>query len=433
MTQLEGARAGRITPQMRRVAEREGVDAAAIMAGVAEGRIVIPANVNHANLDPAGIGEGLRIKVNANLGTSSAIADLDGELEKLRAAVDAGADTVMDLSSAGDLDAIRGRLLAECALPFGSVPIYQAAVQAAQRDGQITAMTADDMFDVLHRHAEDGVDFLTVHCGVTRAGVRHLMESGRIAGMVSRGGTFLACWILAHDAENPLYEQFDRLLEIAREHDATLSLGDGMRPGAIADATDRPQVHELVVLGELVERARAAGVQAMVEGPGHVPLDQVAANVLMEKRICRGAPFYVLGPIVTDIAPGYDHITSCIGGALAGMAGADFLCYVTPSEHLALPSVRDVREGVMAARIAAHAADIVRLGARAAARDEAMSRARRDLDWEEQFRLALDPARARELHARSGAGDAEACSMCGEYCVFKLLGAKQPEKTYPCS
>jgi phosphomethylpyrimidine synthase len=424
MTQLEAALRGEITPQMRRVAEREGVEPEIILRGVAAGRVVIPANVNHANLDPAGIGEGLRIKVNANLGTSSAIADVDDELAKLAAAVEAGADTVMDLSSAGDLDAIRRRLLAQCPLPFGSVPIYQAAVEAAKRHGQITAMTADDIFDAIRRHAEDGVDFLTVHCGVTREGVRHLESSGRIAGMVSRGGTFLACWIMANDAENPLYEQFDRLLEIARAHDATLSLGDGMRPGAIADATDRPQVHELVVLGELVERARTAGVQAMVEGPGHLPLDQVAANVAMEKRICRGAPFYVLGPIVTDIAPGYDHITSAIGGALAGMAGADFLCYVTPSEHLALPSARDVREGVIAARIAAHAADIVRLGARASARDEAMSRARRDLDWEQQFRLALDPVRARELHARGAAEEAEACSMCGEFCVFKLLAPK---------
>jgi len=427
MTQLEAARAGQVTPQMTRVAEREGVDAAAIMAGVAEGRIVIPANVNHTNLDPAGIGEGLRIKVNANLGTSSSITDIEDELAKLVAAVEAGADAVMDLSSAGDLDAIRRRLLAECTLPFGSVPIYQAAVEAVQRDGRITAMTPDGIFDVIRRHAESGVDFLTVHCGVTREAVRLLQESNRVAGSVSRGGTFLACWMLANDAENPLYEEFDRLLEIAREFDATLSLGDGMRPGAIADATDKPQVHELVVLGELVERARRAGVQAMVEGPGHVPLDQVAGNVVMEKQVCRGAPFYVLGPIVTDIAPGYDHITSSIGGALAGMAGADFLCYVTPSEHLALPTARDVREGVMAARIAAHAADIVRLGARAASHDEAMSRARRDLDWEAQFRLALDPARARELHARAGGGDAGACSMCGEYCVFKLLAPKERE------
>jgi phosphomethylpyrimidine synthase len=426
MTQLEAARAGRVTPQIERVAQREGLDPGAIVQGVAAGRIVIPANVNHKHLDPIGIGEGLRIKVNANLGTSSAIADVEEEVTKLQAAVDAGADTVMDLSSAGDLDAIRRRLLAECSLPFGTVPIYQAALEAAHRRGQIAAMTADDIFEVIRRHAEDGVDFLTLHCGVTREGVRLLRESGRVAGMVSRGGTFLACWILANDAENPLYEHFDRLLEIAREHDVTLSLGDGMRPGAIADATDRPQVHELTVLGELVERARAAGVQAMVEGPGHLPLDQVAANVVMEKRMCAGAPFYVLGPIVTDIAPGYDHITGSIGGALAGMAGADFLCYVTPSEHLALPTARDVREGVMASRIAAHAADIVRLGPRAAARDQAMSRARRALDWEGQFRQALDPERARELHARAGAGDAGACSMCGEYCVFKLLA---PEHT----
>jgi phosphomethylpyrimidine synthase len=316
-------------------------------------------------------------------------------------------------------------MLEACPLPLGTVPVYQAAIEAIARGGRIAAMTADDLFGVIERHAADGVDFLTLHCGVTRAIVRYIEHSGRLTGIVSRGGAFLACWIRANDCENPLYEDFDRVLDIARRYDVTLSLGDGLRPGCLADATDRAQVEELVVLGELVERARAAGVQAMVEGPGHVPLDQVAANVMLQKQVCRGAPFYVLGPLVTDVAPGYDHITSAIGGALAGMAGADFICYVTPSEHLALPGPQDVRDGVIAARIAAHAADVVRLGARARAWDDEMARARRALDWPRQFELAIDPARARELHQRAGAVPAGTCTMCGDYCVFKLLTGAQ--------
>ena len=421
ITQVEAARAGQITREVAQVARQEKLEAGTIAEGVAAGRIVIPANPAHRALDPRGIGDGLRIKVNANLGTSSRQPELELELAKLRAAMDAGTDAVMDLSTGGDPDAVRRAILDECPLPVGTVPVYQAAIEAISSGGSIRAMTPDDLFGVIERHAADGVDFLTLHCGVTRSIVSYIDQSDRLTGIVSRGGAFLTCWIKANDRENPLYEHFDRVLDLARRHDVTLSLGDGLRPGCLADATDRAQVEELVVLGELVERARAAGVQAMVEGPGHVPLDQVAANVVLQKQLCKGAPFYVLGPLVTDIAPGYDHITSAIGGALAGMAGADFICYVTPSEHLALPGPQEVRDGVIAARIAAHAADIIRPGSRARAWDDEMARARRALDWQRQFELAIDPARARELHQRSGAVPAGACTMCGDYCVFKLL------------
>jgi phosphomethylpyrimidine synthase len=431
MTQLERARAGEITAQMARVAEREGIEPEFVRAGVAAGTVVIPANANHAWLDPIGIGAGLRIKVNANLGTSSAAPLLAAEVAKLRAALDAKADTVMDLSTAGALDEIRAGLLRECPVPFGTVPIYQAGAEVVEARVSLRGMTESLIFDVIERHARDGVDFLTVHCGVTLDIVHQLRGGGRLTDIVSRGGTLLACWMLAHDQENPLYSHFDRLLEIAREHDVTLSLGDGLRPGCLADATDSLQIAELSKLGELVKRAREAGVQAMIEGPGHVPLDQIAANVLLEKRLCDGAPFYVLGPLVTDVAPGYDHITSAIGGAVAGMAGADFICYVTPSEHLGLPTLDDVREGVMAARIAAHAADVVRLGAKARAWDDDMARARRSLDWEQQFDLCIDPHRARRIYRRpEGAGE-EACTMCGPYCVFKMFketaGHRLPE------
>ncbi|KPJ62735.1 phosphomethylpyrimidine synthase [candidate division KD3-62 bacterium DG_56] len=421
MTQLERARAREVTPEMARVAEKENLDSEIIRRGVANGSIVIPANVHHTWLDPIGIGTGLRIKVNANIGTSSAAPEAETELVKLRAALDAKTDTVMDLSTAGTLDDIRAVLLRECPAPFGTVPVYQAGSEVVEARVSLRGMTEDLIFDVIERHARDGVDFITVHCGVTLDIVHTLRQGGRLTDIVSRGGTLLACWMLAHDQENPLYSHFDRLLDIAREHDVTLSLGDGLRPGCLADATDSLQIAELSVLGTLVRRAREAGVQAMVEGPGHVPLDQIEANVLLEKRMCGGAPFYVLGPLVTDVAPGYDHITSAIGGALAGMAGADFLCYVTPSEHLGLPTLEDVREGVMASRIAAHAADVVRLGAKARAWDDDMARARRSLDWEQQFALCIDPERARRLYRRpEGAGE-EACTMCGPYCVFKMF------------
>ena len=422
MTQYELAKRGEISPEMIAAAERDGVAPELIRDGLAAGTVVLPANRRHRNLRPAAIGAGLSIKVNANVGASTLDASLEGVLARMSAALEAGADAVMDLSTAGDLDAIRARVLAECPTPVGTVPIYQAAVEASPRGG-VAAMEEDELLGAIAKHAADGVDFMVVHAGVTQAHAELALNGGRLAGVVSRGGAFTICWMKEHGRENPLYARFDEVLDICREHDVTLSLGDGMRPGCLADGTDQAQVAETVVLGDLVLRAHAAGVQAMIEGPGHLPLDQVAANVVLEKQLCHGAPFYVLGPLVTDIAPGYDHITAAIGGALAGMAGADFLCYVTPAEHLGLPTVEEVREGVMASRIAAHAANVVRLGARARAADDAMARARAALDWEGQFAAALDPVRARARHQVAD-GSENTCGMCGPYCVFELLKMK---------
>jgi phosphomethylpyrimidine synthase len=427
MTQLEIARKGNVSPQMEAVAQAEGLDVGFIREGVAKGTIVIPANVNHFNLTPCGVGEGLSTKVNANIGTSSDFGSVETELEKLSVAADSGADTVMDLSTGGDISAIRRAIIASSSLPIGTVPIYQAGIESIEKHGAIVMMSVDELFSAIEEHIRDGVDFITVHCGVTRSAIARLRQQGRVADVVSRGGAFLIGWMLQNERENPLYEQYDRLLEIAREFDVTLSLGDGMRPGSLADATDRPQVEELLTLGELVERAQQAGVQVMVEGPGHLPLNQIETNVRLQKAICQGAPFYVLGPLVTDIAAGYDHITGAIGGAVAAAAGADFLCYVTPSEHLAIPDVDDVREGVIASRIAAHAADIVKGVRGAGERDRQMSLARKRLDWAEQARLALDPERSRRVH-RERSSTGSACSMCGQYCamdlVAKYLGVK---------
>jgi phosphomethylpyrimidine synthase len=427
MTQLEIARKGNISPQMETVAQAEGLEAEFIRQGVAKGTVIIPANINHSSLVPCGIGEGLLTKVNANIGTSSDFGTVDTELEKLRVAADSGADTVMDLSTGGDISAIRRAIITSSSLPIGTVPVYQAGIEAIDKHGAIVKMSADELFAVIEEHARDGVDFITVHCGVTRSAIDRLKQQGRVADVVSRGGAFLIGWMLHNERENPLYEQYDRLLEIAREFDVTLSLGDGMRPGCLADATDRPQVEELLTLGELVPRAQQAGVQVMVEGPGHLPLNHIETNVRLQKAICQGAPFYVLGPLVTDIAAGYDHITGAIGGAIAAAAGADFLCYVTPSEHLAIPDIDDVREGVIASRIAAHAADIVKGVKGAAEKDRQMSLARKRLDWEEQAKFSLDPERSHRVH-RERATTGTACSMCGQYCamdlVAKYLGVK---------
>lgn len=422
MTQYEIAQRGELSPELLTAAAREQVNPETLREHLAAGTAVLPVNHNRRCPRPAAIGPGLRIKVNANIGASGEDPSQEGVLARLRIALEAGADTVMDLSTAGDLEANRRAVLAECAVPVGTVPIYQAMVAASQTGG-VAAMPEDALFEAIQQHAEDGVDFITVHCGVTRETARIARASDRLTGVVSRGGAFTICWMEANERENPLYARFDDLLDICREHDVTLSLGDGLRPGCLADGTDRAQVAELAILGELVLRARAAGVQAMVEGPGHLPLDQVATNVLLQKRLCHGAPFYVLGPLVTDIAPGFDHITGAIGGAIAGMAGADFLCYLTPAEHLGLPNLEEVRQGVIASRIAAHAADIVRLGPRARQRDDDMARARRSLDWETQYRLAIDPAHARERHHPSGEGETT-CTMCGPYCVFALLGKR---------
>ncbi len=420
MTQLEVAKKGTISPQMEAVAQREGVEAEFIRQGVAKGTIVIPANTQHTNLNPCGIGQGLSTKVNANIGTSSDYGDIDTELEKLRVAIDSGADTVMDLSTGGDISAIRQAIIASSHVPIGTVPIYQAGIRAIDSYDAIVKMTADDLFTTIEEHAKNGVDFLTVHCGVTQSAIARLKQQGRVADVVSRGGAFLIGWMLHNERENPLYEQYDRLLELAREFDVTLSLGDGMRPGSLADATDRPQVEELLTLGELVDRAQQAGVQVMIEGPGHLPLNQIETNVSLEKALCKGAPFYVLGPLVTDVAAGYDHITGAIGGAIAAAAGADFLCYVTPAEHLSLPDPEDVRQGVIASRIAAHAGDIAKGVKGAEQWDRKMSVARKKFDWEEQARLSLNPERSRQVHSKY-AHVGSACSMCGEFCAMALV------------
>lgn len=424
MTQREAALAGRITPALRRVAEKEGVDAEFIRAGMAAGTICIPANPAHKRLDPTGFGAGLRTKVNANMGTSAHFPDTGKELEKLELAIAVGADAIMDLSTgrAADIDRTRQAVIDASPVAVGTVPIYQAAVEALEGRGAIVDLRADDLFQVIERQAKDGVDFMTVHCGVTLAALERLKGEGRVAGIVSRGGAFITGWMVHHGKENPLYEQYDRLLEIAREHDVTLSLGDGLRPGCLADATDRAQVQELLILGELVDRAWRAGVQVMVEGPGHVPLDQVEANIKLQKRICHGAPFYVLGPLVTDIAPGYDHLTSAIGGALASAAGADFLCYVTPAEHLGLPTAQDVRDGVIAARIAAHAGDLIKGVKGAREWDLEMSKARKALDWNKQISLAIDPVTAGRYRKERNPEGITECTMCGKYCAMRLAG-----------
>jgi len=402
------------------VAAREGLEEEFILQGIAEGNIVIPANIKHLNLEPRGVGKGLSTKINANIGTSSDYGDVNTEMQKLKVCLEAKADAVMDLSTGGDIPAIRQAIIAACPLPLGTVPIYQAGVVTMRKQDAMVKMTVDDLFAAIEDHARDGVDFITVHCGVTRAAIDRLKQQGRVADVVSRGGAFLIGWMLYNERENPLYEQYDRLLEIAREYDVTLSLGDGMRPGCLADATDRAQIEELLTLGELVKRAQDAGVQVMVEGPGHVPLNEVETNIRLQKAVCKGAPFYVLGPLVTDVAAGYDHITSAIGGAIAGAAGADFLCYVTPAEHLSLPDPEDVKQGIMASRIAAHAADIVKGVKGARDWDLKMSIARKKLDWEEQARLSIDPELARKVHAKH-ASAGKACSMCGGFCAMALV------------
>lgn len=420
--QMQLARQGIITDAMRTVAQQEGVSEEFIRAGVAEGTIAICCNVNHKNLIPRGVGQGLKVKVNANIGTSSSFPDIEPELVKLRAAVDAGADAVMDLSTGNNITASRRAIIENSTVMVGTVPMYQATVETIKKRGAVVEMTKEDLFDVIRMQAADGADFMTLHCGITKSVLKALTEEGRIMDVVSRGGSFITGWMLHNDKENPLYEYYDEILDICAEYDVTISLGDGLRPGCLADATDRAQIQELLNLGELTQRAWDKGVQVMVEGPGHMPYNQIAANMQLQKRICHGAPFYVLGPLVTDVAPGYDHITSAIGGTLAAVSGADFLCYVTPAEHLGLPDLNDVREGVIAARIAAHAADLAKGNKQAWAWDNAMAKARKELDWPEQLRLALDPVKATEYRNRKNKSDDEACSMCGDYCAVKIVG-----------
>lgn len=425
MTQLERARAGEITEEMRAVAEAEGLEPEFVRRQVASGRVVIPANAGRGLPSPRGIGEGLRTKVNANIGTSGGLADEELELTKLQAALSAGADTVMDLSTGGDVGAVRRRLRQACPVPLGTVPVYEAFAEAVAAH-DMAAVEPEDILEVVERHARDGVDFVTVHVGVTREAVAELRRRPRLCGVVSRGGALLGEWMRRRGQENPLYERFDDLLDIARTHDLTLSLGDGLRPGALADAGDPAQIRELLVVSELARRARRAGVQVMVEGPGHVPLNEVQTQVRTAKTLTEGAPLYLLGPIVTDVAPGYDHITAAIGGALAAAAGADYLCYVTPSEHLGLPGPEEVRLGVVAARIAAHAADVAKGLAGARAWDDRMSECRRRLDWEGMSRLALDPELVRQYLDAHGPPKGEPCTMCGEFCVYRVAAGGTP-------
>ena len=403
---------------MRRVAEREGLDPERVRDEVARGTMVIPANIHHQSLDPMGIGLAARCKINANIGNSAVTSDIDHELEKLQVCLDLGADTAMDLSTGGDLDAIRRAIVQHSTIPIGTVPIYQAVAGLAR----VEDMTIDHLLEAIESQARQGVDYMTLHAGVL---FEHLpLARKRVTGIVSRGGSITAHWMLYHRRQNPLYEHWDRVLDILRRHDVTVSLGDGLRPGCLADASDAAQFAELDTLGELVRRCRDAEVQVMVEGPGHVPMDQIAMNMHRQQEICDGAPFYVLGPLVTDIAPGYDHITSAIGAALAGWSGASFLCYVTPKEHLGLPDLDDVRQGIIAYRIAAHAADVARGRVGARDRDDALSRARFAFDWEKQFELALDPGTARAMHDETLPADyfksAEFCSMCGpKFCSMQ--------------
>ncbi|MDO9529312.1 MAG: phosphomethylpyrimidine synthase ThiC [Syntrophales bacterium] len=420
MTQLEIARKGKISEEMEICAKHESVTPEFIRKGVEDGNIVVIRNKKHASILPLAIGKGLKTKVNSNIGTSKDRVDLELELEKVRISVAAGADTIMDLSTGGDIKAIRKAIIKESTVPIGTVPIYQAAAQMLDSKKAIVEMSDDDMFRVIEENGEDGVDFITVHCGVTRRSVGLLEEQGRHLGIVSRGGTFLSKWMEYNERENPLYEQYDRLLEIAKSYDMVLSLGDGLRPGCLADATDRGQIEELITLGELTKKARDYGVQVMIEGPGHVPINEIVANVQLEKSLCNGAPFYVLGPLPTDIAPGYDHITAAIGGAIAGSAGADFLCYVTPGEHLRLPTLEDVKEGIIASRIAAHIADIAKGVHGAFDKDILMAKYRNEFNWDGQVSISIDPDKAGAFLEKSESAGEEGCTMCGEFCAIKL-------------
>lgn len=406
-------------------ASAEGMPAEELACRVLDGRAVIPANVaRRGRIRPVAVGEGLSTKVNANVGTSESISDLPAEIEKLEEALAAGADAVMDLSTGGDLARVRATLLERCPVPLGTVPVYEAAVEAAGRGGSIESMPADELIAVVRRHAEQGVDFQTIHAALTAKQAELAASSGRLTGIVSRGGALLSAWMGATGAENPFFERFDEVLAICAEHDVTLSLGDSLRPGCLADAGDEPQMRELAILGDLVLRARDAGVQVMVEGPGHVPLSEVAEQMRAAKRLCHEAPLYVLGPLVTDLGAGHDHVTAAIGGAVAAAAGADFLCYVTRAEHLCLPDAADVHDGVIAARIAAHAGDVAKgvPGARAA--DDAMARARKALDWGAQFGLALDRRTPRRLRAERLGTTGPECSMCGSLCAMRITSER---------
>ena len=418
VTQIDFARAGVVTPQMAEVARKEGRDPEFIRAGVAAGRIAIPANIHHASLSSEGVGEGLRTKVNVNLGISGDLADEAEEWRKVEVALELGAEAIMDLSNSGKTQSFRTRLIEKSPAMIGTVPMYDAI---GYLEKALITITAEDFLDVVRRHAEDGVDFVTVHAGMNRRVLESFKETGRLTNIVSRGGSLIFAWMEATGNENPFYEHYDEVLEILHEHDVTISIGDAMRPGSTYDASDAGQIAELIEIGKLTRRAWDAGVQVMVEGPGHMSLDEIAANMKMEKRLCHNAPFYVLGPLVTDIAPGYDHITAAIGGAIAASSGADFLCYVTPAEHLRLPDADDVREGLVATKIAAHAADIAKGIPGARDRDNRMSDARRRVDWEGMFAEALDPVKARRYFESAPPSNEGTCTMCGQMCAMRTV------------
>jgi phosphomethylpyrimidine synthase len=413
MTQLEKARNDEISKEMEIVAKAENIDVKELMKKIANGKIVIPVSNLHKNVKPIGIGEGLRVKVNANIGSSPDKADVQYELEKLKACLEAKADTVMDLSTGGDIDKIRTAIIKNSNIPVGTVPIYQTACKV----DDVVELDESDFLKGIKRHIEDGVDFITIHCGLLQKSVPLVRK--RLMGAVSRGGALTIKWMQHHKRENPLYENFDKILEMTRKHDVTLSLGDGLRPGCLKDATDDAQISELNVLGDLTLRCWEDGVQCMIEGPGHIPLDQIEKNMVMQKKICHDAPFYVLGPLVTDVAPGYDHITSAIGGCLAAYYGADFLCYVTRAEHLGLPNIDEVKEGVIVSRIAAHAADVAKGLPGAIRWDDDMSEARANLDWKKMINLSINPKLAGEIRERCKDKDEDVCSMCGRFCSVK--------------
>lgn len=419
-TQMEAARMGIVTPEMEKVAAKEQREVAELMPLMAAGKMVIPANIHHESIDPNGVGGMLKTKVNVNLGISRDCKDYDIEMEKVMSAVELGAESIMDLSSHGDTQPFRRKLCAECPAMIGTVPVYDSVIHY-QRD--LNTLTAKDFLDVIRLHAEDGVDFVTLHCGITRKTIEQIRNGSREMNIVSRGGSLVFAWMSMTGEENPFYEYFDEIVEICREHDVTISLGDACRPGCLADATDNCQIEELIRLGELTDRAWARDVQVMIEGPGHVPMDQIEANMKVQQTLCKGAPFYVLGPLVTDIAPGYDHITAAIGGAVAAWTGAAFLCYVTPAEHLALPNVDDVHAGIIASKIAAHAADIAKGVPGARDRDDRMAKARKELDWDAQWLEALDPVAAKAIReSRMPEEDhSDTCSMCGKFCAVRSM------------
>lgn len=417
-TQMDAARKGIRTKELMAVAEKEQWEPEKLLPLVAEGKVAIPANKHHTCLNPNGIGSMLKTKINVNLGTSRDLNDLNLELKKVQDAVSMGAESIMDLSSFGDTRKFRRKLTEECPAIIGTVPIYDAVVYYHKALGEITAK---EWIDIVEMHAKDGVDFMTIHVGINKQTARRFKDAKRLTNIVSRGGSIIFAWMEMTGEENPFYEHYDRILEICQEHDVTLSLGDACRPGCIEDASDISQIEELVTLGELTRRAWEKNVQVIIEGPGHMPLDQIAANMKIQETICKGAPFYVLGPLVTDIAPGYDHITSAIGGAIAAAAGAAFLCYVTPAEHLRLPDGDDVKEGIISARIAAHAADIAKGIKGAKEWDRQMSDARKRLDWETMFKLAIDPEKARRYRETSKPEKEDTCSMCGNFCAMKNM------------